>query len=58
MAYERIDWRGEVPGQPWSNIGAREKDKGVVVHYAGLPTGLGRGGPPSPSRWPTRSTIR
>jgi hypothetical protein len=44
MAYERIDWRGEVPVQPWSNIGAREKDKGVVVHYAGLPTGLGRGG--------------
>lgn len=44
MAYKRADWRGEVPGQPWSNIdGTREKDKGVVVHYSGPPTALGRG---------------
>lgn len=43
MAYERVDWRGEVPGEPPSNIGSREKTKGVVVHYSGPPTGLGRG---------------
>jgi hypothetical protein len=40
MAYKTIDLRGQIPGEPAANRGAKEKAKGVVVHYNGAPGGF------------------
>ena len=39
MAYKTVDLRGQIPGDPAANQGAKEKTKGVVVHYNGAENG-------------------
>src|SRR5215212_2470211 len=39
MVYEIVDLRGQIPGDPAANQGAKEKTKGIVVHYNGDPNG-------------------
>ena len=39
MAYKTVDLRDELPGDPAANQGAKEKTKGIVVHYNGAPGG-------------------
>lgn len=40
MAYNTVDLRDQIPGDPVANQGAKEKTKGVVVHYNGAENGF------------------
>jgi hypothetical protein len=40
MTYKTVDLRDQIPGDPVANQGAKEKTKGVVVHYNGADNGF------------------